>query len=367
MPKPAGTEWPSEPRTLLKHQIYRRYVQCWMGKILQRFPSASIVDAFAGPGRYSDGPAGSPIVIARAFLEHRARRRFGTLRLICNEARTDRRELLRRRVLELPPHSGLNAMVLPTTRFEAAHRTIDELAHPNGDPLPTLWVLDPFDINGLPLNLVSRCLAKPRDEVLITWFADEIYRFCEAPGMQLALDRHFGGDHWRAALATTGEHQRKDALMSQYLARLESFANVRTGTLSISSKNASARYSIILATHSDKGLECWNPVKWDLDPAAGKTVSERQGPQAVLFEDRDRLRHALLRRAGSGASFEELRAEATHLGFKESHLRTTLDELRHDGLAVREHPLDAAARSRWPSNSLIRFYPRDGGDRPSDA
>jgi hypothetical protein len=43
--QPTGTEWPSEPRTLLKHQIYKRYVDCWMGKILQRLPSASIVDA----------------------------------------------------------------------------------------------------------------------------------------------------------------------------------------------------------------------------------------------------------------------------------------------------------------------------------
>lgn len=58
MAKPTPTEWPSEPRTLLKHQIYTRYIHCWMGKILQVFPSATVVDAFAGGTAM--GPAAPP-------------------------------------------------------------------------------------------------------------------------------------------------------------------------------------------------------------------------------------------------------------------------------------------------------------------
>src|SRR6266508_6991973 len=102
MAQPAGTHWPSEARTLLKHQIYKRYVDCWMGKILQRFPTATIVDAFAGPGSYSDGHDGSSIVIAKAFLAHSGIDRFNTLRLICNESRPDRRDALAQRVAEMP-------------------------------------------------------------------------------------------------------------------------------------------------------------------------------------------------------------------------------------------------------------------------
>ena len=40
----------------------------------------------------------------------------------------------------------------------------------------------------------------------------------------------------------------------------------------------------------------------------------------------------------------------------ETQLRATLDELAAEGLVVRERPLDTSARSRWPSDSLIRFY-----------
>jgi hypothetical protein len=59
MAQPTDTLWNSEPRTLLKHQVYRQYLHCWMGKICQSFPESAIVDAFAGPGVYRDGPDGS--------------------------------------------------------------------------------------------------------------------------------------------------------------------------------------------------------------------------------------------------------------------------------------------------------------------
>lgn len=72
--------------------------------------------------------------------------------------------------------------------------------------------------------------------MLITWFADEIYRFCEVPPFQAALTDHYGGEDWRSALTSTGEHARKEALMSVYRERLESLPNARTGALSISSK-----------------------------------------------------------------------------------------------------------------------------------
>lgn len=364
MAKPAETEWASEPRTLLKHQIYKRYVDCWMAKILQHFDSATIVDAFAGPGAYSDGPDGSSIVIAKAFLNHTGNARFKPLRLICNEGDPARRDALNGRVRALPSHPALRPDVRPAGEFSSVFREIDELAHPRGERLPTLWILDPFDISSLPFSLVKQCLSQPFDELLITWFSDEIYRFCERAGFDQTLDAHYGGDHWRSALARRTEQDRKAALTRAYQDGLEALPNVKTSAFSISSKNATARYSIIFATHSDKGLECWNPVKWGLDPAAGIAVSEKRGRQEALFDDRSGLTEALRSRAGTAASFEDLRVEAIRLGFMESQLRTTLDELRDDGLAVRERPLDTDARSPWPSDSLIRFY--DEAEADSD-
>jgi three-Cys-motif partner protein len=84
------TVWGSDPHMQVKHLMYRHYLQCWMAKILQTFPEATIVDAFAGPGVYKDGAPGSPVIIARTFLEHSSHRKFNKPHLICLEARPDR-------------------------------------------------------------------------------------------------------------------------------------------------------------------------------------------------------------------------------------------------------------------------------------
>src|ERR1039457_3507450 len=81
------------------------------GEICQKFKYSAIVDAFAGPGAYLDGPDGSPVVIARTFLHHSRRERFQQLRLICLEERKDRRDFLEGRLAALPQLPRLEVMV----------------------------------------------------------------------------------------------------------------------------------------------------------------------------------------------------------------------------------------------------------------
>jgi hypothetical protein len=253
--------------------------------------------------------------------------------------------------------------VRPAADFIVAFNEIDALAHDGRNQLPTLWILDPFDISSLPFTLVKRCLAGPFDEVLITWFADEIYRFCEREGFDQTLNAHYGGEYWRGALSLTGEHERKSALVRAYQDALEALPNVKSSAFAIASKNATARYAIVFATHSDSGLACWNPVRWGLDPAAGRSASERTSlDQDALFDERGPLRAALNRRVGTAAPFEALRTEAGRLGFLDRQLRITLDEMREDGRAVREYPLDAGPRSAWPEGCVVRFYDESTSD-----
>jgi three-Cys-motif partner protein len=260
------------------------------------------------------------------------------LRLIRNESRPDRRDALERRIAALPADPALVPDVRPAADFAAAYSAIDSLAHPGRDQQPTLWILDPFDISSLPFSLVRQCLARPRDEVLITWFADEIYRFCERAGFDRTLNTHYGNTRWQGALAATTEQTRKAALVRAYRDGLEALPNVKTSEFSIASKNATARYAIVFATHSDSGLACWNPVTWGLDPAAGRSASERRSlQQDALFDERAALRDALNHRAGTAVRFDELRTEAGRLGFVDRQLRVTLDEMRADGRAVREN------------------------------
>ena len=359
MGQPADTLWPSQPRTLLKHQVYRQYLHCWMAKICQKFRNSAIVDAFAGPGAYLDGPDGSSLVIAKTFLEHARLPRFQQLRLVCLEKRPDRRESLDRRLAGLPQLPRLEVMVAPAGSVREYFTRLYAAAHGGDSGTPVLWILDPFDISSVPFGLIRECLRSPRDEVLVTWFADELYRFRGDAGKEHAIDVHFGTDAWRQTRRVAGEAACKAELLKIYQESLQSLPDVHTGAFEIASKNETARYALILATHSDAGLECFNQMKWRLDPYLGRQASEKRGlDQPGLFDedpDLSPLRTWLESLAGAAAGFDELARKAGRMGFKETHLRKVLSSLAEDGLAVREEPLDYT-KTPWPAGSTIRFY-----------
>lgn len=354
---PKDMLWPSEPRTVLKHNLYKRYLQCWMGKICRVFDRSVVVDAFAGPGEYIDGPDGSPLVIAKTFLTHRSLPDFKHFQLICAELRPDRRDHLEQLLTPLAAPPKLQIEVRPAGGFVEQLAAIAAAAHAgNANGTPTLWILDPYNYSDLPFDVVVRCLAAPRDEVLITWFADEIYRFRNDPPKADAITRHFGGNHWKAVRSVQGDALCKKALRDQYEAGLRAaYSDLQVRSFDISSRNESARYSIVFATHNRAGLECFNPAVWAMDPTYGQKASENRLAQNSLFaRDLTALRAALATRAGTSATFVELRLQANQLGFTEPQLREALDDLQADGIAVREAPVES--RTQWPADSVVRFY-----------
>jgi len=60
--------WKAEPHTLAKLEILRRYLGAWFSIICQRFDELVYVDATSGPGEYSGGEDGSPLVALDAPL-----------------------------------------------------------------------------------------------------------------------------------------------------------------------------------------------------------------------------------------------------------------------------------------------------------
>src|ERR1700676_263902 len=76
------TTWHADPHTLAKHAILQRYLQAWF-PILSRQASALsrkyrdvlsreilFIDGFAGPGEYTNGKEGSPVIALKAALDH---------------------------------------------------------------------------------------------------------------------------------------------------------------------------------------------------------------------------------------------------------------------------------------------------------
>ncbi len=356
--------WRSDPHTLVKHLVYRHYLDCWMPKILQKFPTATIVDAFAGPGVYEDGPVGSPLLIAKTFLGHSAYARFNNLRVVCLEQRADRVARLRAEIAAVGQTPKLQMTVLEPSEFAAQQPFLSQVAHgdrPNSTPV--LWLLDPFNIKSLPFYRVADCLSGRYDEAVVTFFTEEMHRFCTREGFDLTLDEHFGSADWRGAAQVYGEAQRKDALVNAYRRSLETCKGVLTEQFGVQVRNTTPRYSLVFATHSEYGLKCWNPVKWKLDSYSGSGASAGTLMQPDLFGTSviDELSDLLRAHAGTEQPWSRLVGDATRAGYLEKHLRGALDGLAAEGVAIRVEPVEA--RSAWPENSVVRFYaPEDVDD-----
>jgi len=359
------TCYPSDPYTAVKHAVYRRYTQCWMGKILRSFPDgAAIVDGFCGAGTYTDGLDGSPLVFAKTFIEHSARKTFNMLDVVCLDERADRLAHLASVTSRLPPLPRLRVSTQSPGSFADRIAELAAIAHRGDTGRPVLWVLDPYGWADASVDLTLACLAAgPRDEVIVSVFTQEMYRWGHDATKHATLTHVTGGDQWRRAFEppVPSEASAKEMLADAYRDSLRS-AGFHVGKFAVAARGRMPRYHLIYATQREQALqECWLPTVWYLDSYAGGAA----GPidlsgQGDLFGDQpgmgqfDSLRARLETYAGEERSFRQLLSDAAVLGFKETHLRQTLTRMRDGGLAVR---VDAVGtRSPWPSASVVRFY-----------
>jgi three-Cys-motif partner protein len=73
---PRTTTWTLEPHTKGKHMVLQHYMGAWLPILTSWNGRVLFVDAFAGPGEYSGGEPGSPVIALRALINHRALRQI---------------------------------------------------------------------------------------------------------------------------------------------------------------------------------------------------------------------------------------------------------------------------------------------------
>jgi three-Cys-motif partner protein len=351
------TLWRIDPHTTIKHLVYRHYLDCWLPVILQKFPTATIVDGFSGPGQYEDGADGSPVIAAKAYLTHRAVERMNSLTLICQEARADRSRHLRAQLVGLHADSRLNVDVRPAGAFDVD--ALKDIAHKSNRNQPVLWILDPYNFEPVPFrDVVVRCLEGPRDEVLLTFFVDEVYRFRRSHAHEAAITRYLGTDAWLLLRDVTDEAVCKRQLIQLYETNLQSETGTYVGHFNVAVKNQTPRYSIVFATHAPKGMDCWSPVTWRLDERSGEKLALKP-EQLDIFAPMDlspaeQFAEEMRAFAGHEMPWANLVEAARTWNFLEKHLREALTLLGEQGLTVRVEPLKS--RTPWPEGSVVRFY-----------
>ena len=191
----------SEPHTAAKHEILRRYVQAWAPILSQgNFPHLVFVDGFAGPGRYSKGEEGSPIIAIKAVIEQsrpiKAKVDFHFIEL--DKRRSDH---LATEIgaLNLPPN--VTTKIHGERSFQKAFPDVWNSYSPRSGRSrpPTFVFIDPFGFK-TPFAYIAEILRGQSCEVLITFMFEEINRFLSQGQQPDNFDDLFGCRDWREAI-----------------------------------------------------------------------------------------------------------------------------------------------------------------------
>lgn len=338
-----GKTWAIEPHTQAKLQILRAYLQAWFPILSQgKEPRVAYIDGFAGPGRYSGGEEGSPIIAIKAVLGQPllsgANIDFHFIEADPEVATHLRAELetlgpqLRGRPrLRVSVHEGEFAAVFPELRKSLGTRS---------EIVPTFALIDPFGWTGVPFEIVTDLLSRPKTEVLFNFMHEEINRFLGHKDQPKNFDDLFGTPAWRDLLPLAG-HARTRALHDLYRAQLLNHArHVRSFTMVNQSRRID--YFLFFATQNLRGLERMKEAMWKVDPLGDFCFSDATDPNTLtLFGDEPNLsalESYLIRLASEALTPVETlyQRTLTETAFLKKHARQVLKALEHtDRLQIR--------------------------------
>ena len=158
--KPEPTVWAIAAHTAAKHKILRTYLDAWF-PIMSSQPRVVFLDGFAGPGIYTGGEPGSPIIALESAKSHTAKLSKELVFLFVEE-RKDRAARLSEQVEALRCPDRFKMEVKCGEFAPTLTTLLDGLDKNKGRLAPTFAMVDPFGFKGIPFPLMKRLIDKGR-------------------------------------------------------------------------------------------------------------------------------------------------------------------------------------------------------------
>lgn len=357
------TLWPIEPHTQAKHEILRRYLQAWLPILSSVSGRILYIDGFAGPGEYSKGEPGSPVIAINTAKEHKLKLNAEILFLFI-ETREDRcnhlKEILRN--MDLP--DNMKYKVECSDFDESLTSLFDDLDEQRKHIAPTFAFIDPFGYSDTPFSIIKRIMGNKKCEVLITFMSGFLNRFKSEPHKEEALDLLFDTREWRGIVFDSDSDEKSEKkIVRFYQNRLESCAEY-VRTFEMKNKFNQAIYHLIFCTHSIDGLKKMKYAMWKVDETGEFRFSDRTDPnQTVLFKQEPNYRQ--LKKLivgvfkGKEVSIEEIENfVVVETAFRETHIKAQIlkpMELEVNPPEIRVVESVRTRKGVYPKGTLIRF------------
>ena len=187
-------------QSAVKANIVQKYFAAWANIILpstQKFGEGKIayIDLYAGPGRYKDGAASTPLLVLQKAIENP--KISGALVALFNDMDQNKTQTLQAEINALPGIQNLKYP--PTVNCNPVDKDAEEY-FAKTQIIPSFTFLDPFGYKGLSLKLVNG--------VIKDWGCDCVF-FFNYNRISLGISNPMVQDHMTALFGDTRAAQLK--------------------------------------------------------------------------------------------------------------------------------------------------------------
>ena len=284
MTVPKETVWEIDPHTIAKHKILENYLKAWFPIITRYNNIINYIDGFAGPGVYSKGELGSPILALNVANGHTTDLK-GDINFVFIDERKDRISNLEEELKKLTIKSNFKIRVINGKFHEELDDALSNLEKEGKVLAPTFVFIDPFGFSGIPARIVEKLLKIPKVEVFINFSVDSINRFIGTKDADFHIEELFGAEKV-SELIKTSDNRIRD-LRDLYQIMLKTFAGfVRYFEM----RNAENRpiYFLFFASNNELGHLKMKEAMWRVNKEGDFKFSDATNPdQIVMFERED--------------------------------------------------------------------------------
>lgn len=354
------TMWQIQEHTKAKHVILRRYLGAWFAIMGSTNSSVMYVDGFCGPGRYTGGECGSPIIALKEAIAQFKYLQNTDVTFVFSDIEIDRINHLKTEIDLLQPPPKFNIQ-LKADSFENVLTNIFTVLGKNSLP-PTFAFIDPFGFAGLPFKLVQKLLQYEKTEVFITFMLNSINRFIEHPdpSIQRHFQNLFGVSADAIKQAQSGINQQA-ALRDLYQLQLKGCARFVRYFEMLDDHNKCI-YDLFFAGNHSLGHQRMKEAFWKIDSQSGYNFSDRTNPdQPILFEldPSFDLASQLMEcfRGTKRISDQVVQYVRDSTGYIDKHTKKALNQLEKSG-DIKVDPIkqDGIKRTRgFPPGVTIQF------------
>ena len=284
-------DWDLEPHTKAKHEILREYLKPWFPIISSRGDTVVYLDGFAGPGVYSKGEEGSPVIAMNTALTHESKSKFKKIVFWFIEKDKETADQLGNTLKTTFPELKNNDddqivyHIQNTTFADSVEHILDEMERDGTKLAPTFAFLDPFGVKGLPMKLIARILQYQKCEVMVTFMSKYMLRFHDQQRENF-LNELFGTKEWQEVRDMDDPNEKRKFLLNLYIKQLKTLGGAKhVKTFEMIGNDNQAIYYLVYGTKHWRGMEVIKTVMNKIGRGGEYTFSDRTNPDQSCILD----------------------------------------------------------------------------------